>query len=241
MKRLAIAVVGALALGAIGAGITFGQAQPHNGRITVKVTPKKHGTKKKPKNVTLFVDVGSDAPADPSQGYATSSTTIHFDKNLVFGGKYMKSCSKSQVLADYTKCPKGSKVGSGSATGTAVGATDHLQVLAFNGPGGNKIELWVNDNGTLKFTAVIEGTLSSDSGVYGKKLVVPIPSQLQQPVPGVYATLTDFQTTVKGTGSKRRPFVGLKGCPSDKALKFGADFTYTDGTSATPTTTAPCS
>jgi hypothetical protein len=144
------------------------------------------------------------------------------------------------VQADNTKCPRNSKVGSGSATGTALGLTENLTVTAYNGPAGNKLELLVDGTAPLQIHSVIEGKLQSDSGKFGKKLVVAIPDNLQQPAPGAYATLTDFKTAVKGTGTKKRPYIGLAGCTKRK-LNFKSDFVFTDGTTSTATTTAKCS
>jgi hypothetical protein len=165
---------------------------------------------------------------------------VHFDKNLKFGGKNLKSCSSTQVQTNDTKCPKGSKVGSGSATGMALGLTENLTVTAYNGPSGNKLELLVDGQSPLQIHSVIEGKLQKDTGLYGQKLVVAIPETLQQPAPGAFATLTDFKTSVKGTGSKSRPYVGLAGC-TKRQLNFKSDFVFTDDSTSTATTTAKCS
>ena len=171
----------------------------------------------------------------------TKATTVHFDKNLVFNGSKLKSCAKSTVQSDQTKCPSESKVGTGKATGVALGQTENLTVTAFNGPGGNKLELHVVGNAPLVIDSVIEGVLKSDTGKFGKKLVVKIPENLQQPLTGVFATLTDFQVTLKGKGSTKKPYyIGLKGCSGGK-INMKVDLTYTDGTSQSATSTTPCS
>jgi hypothetical protein len=203
------------------------------------VSPTKKGTKTHPANVKLSVElITQPAAGDPA--FATKSTVVHFDKNLKFGGKYLKSCSAAQVLADDTKCPKGSKVGSGSATGTALGLTENLTVTAYNGPTGNKLELLVDGTAPLQIHSVIEGKLLTDSGKFGKKLSVAIPENLQQPAPGAFATLTDFKTVVKGTGTKKRPYIGLAGC-TKKKLNYKTDFVFTDDSTSTATTTSKCS
>ena len=76
------------------------------------------------------------------------------------------------------------------------------------------------------------------TGAYGKKLTVTIPANLQSPLPGQFATLTQFITKVGGT-SKGTPYVGLKGCSGGK-LKFKGDFVFTDGSKQSPTSTATC-
>jgi hypothetical protein len=74
------------------------------------------------------------------------------------------------------------------------------------------------------------------SGAFGRKLVVAIPANLQQPLGGVYATLTSFMTKVGGS-SKGTPYVALKGCSGGK-LKFKGDFVFTDGSKQSPTSIA---
>jgi len=230
-----------MAVAAVTALCAVGIAQAVTPTTTMKasVSPSKKGTAKKPANVKLNVELITQ-PTAGEPAFATRSTVVHFDKNLKFGGKNLKSCSSSQVQADDTKCPKGSKVGSGSATGVALGLTENLTVTAYNGPTGNKLELLVDGQSPLQIHSVIEGKLQKDSGLYGQKLVVAIPETLQQPAPGAFATLTDFKTSVKGTGSKKRPYVGLAGC-AKKTLNYKSDFVFTDGTTSTATTTSKCS
>jgi len=236
MKKVAIAATSALALAV---GITgVSQAVNADQAIDIKVSPAKKGTKKKPKNVKLFVETIT-TPKD-STAFGVTQATIWFDKNLTFNGKAFKNCANAQVRDDETKCAKGSKVGSGSAKGVALGQIENLTVTAWNGPGGNKIELHVVGTAPLQIDEVIEGTLQGGTGKYGKKLVVPIPDKLIHVAPGVTATLTDFQTTVKGTGKKKKPYVGLTGCTA-KTLNFAGDFTYTDNTSQHAEKTVACS
>jgi hypothetical protein len=236
MRKLTLtAGVAAAAIGAVGVA----QAVTPTTSLKTSVSPTKHGTKKKPRNVKLNVELITTP--NPNDGpFATKSTVVHFDKNLKFGGKYVKTCSADKVRSNNTACPKGSKVGSGSATGSALGLTENLTVTAYNGPGGKKLELLVDGTSPLTIHDVIEGKLVSDKGKFGMKLVVAIPDTLQQPAPGAFATLTDFKTSVRGTGSKKRPYVGLAGC-TKKKLNFQADFVFTDDSTSTAKTTAKCS
>jgi hypothetical protein len=237
MKKLAIAATGALALAGIGAGVSSAV----NPDIAIKTTvaPNAHGTKAKPKKTKLVVKL-STTPAAGEPAFAATDTIVHLGSELQFNGKALKQCASSQVLSDDTKCPKGSKVGSGIAAGSALGLTENLKVTAYNGPGGNKLELLVDGSSPLAIHAVIEGILSGDSAPYGKKLSVHIPDNLQQPAPGAYATLTEFDTTILAiTGKKKKPYVGIQAC-KDKQISFGVDYKYTDGTSKSATTTVPC-
>jgi hypothetical protein len=98
--------------------------------------------------------------------------------------------------------------------------------------------LHVTGSKPLKIDSVIVGKLAADSGAFGRKLVVTIPANLQQPLTGLYATLTSFLTTVGGT-AKGTPYVALKGCSGGK-LQFKGDFVFTDGSKQSPTSTASC-
>jgi hypothetical protein len=235
MRKLGLlAAVMAISVGVVGVA----QAVDAQHKLVIKTTPTKAGTKTKPANLKLFTDlITIPAPNDPP--FATKTAVVSFDKNLVFNTSAVKSCSKSQVQSNESQCPAGSKVGSGKATGNALGQTENLTVTAYNG-GNNKLELHVVGSAPLVIDSVIEGKLVSASGKYGKKLTVAVPENLQQPLTGVFATLTDFQVTVKG-GTSKKPFIGLKGCPSNKKLNFQSVLTYTDGTTKTATTTTNCS
>ena len=236
MRKFA-ALAAIAATGVVGV-VGVAQAVDAQHTLKVKTTPGKAGTKKKPANLKLFTDLIT-IPAASDQPFATKTAVVSFDKNIVFNPKAIKSCSTSQVQSDQTKCPKGSKVGSGKATGSALGQTENLTVTAYNGPS-NTLNLHVVGNAPLVIDSVISGKLVNASGKYGKKLTVAVPENLQQPLTGVFATLTDFQVTVKG-GSSKKPYIGLKGCNKNKKLNFQSVLTYTDGTTKTATTTTNCS
>lgn len=239
MRKVALLAVVALSL--VVAGSAYGVNATQG--LKASVSPSKHGTKKKPKGIKLGIETITESPAQSGdQPFATEKAVIHFDKNLVFNGKNLPQCSNAQVQSDDTKCPKGSKVGTGTAQGVALGATENLTVTLYNGPHGNSIELLVNGSSPLQIHSTIEGTLTKDTGLYGYKLTVPIPAGLQQPAPSVFATLTDFNTHTNGTlkGKNKKPYIGLVGCPKTKKLNFAGDFFYTDGTNKTATAQVPC-
>jgi hypothetical protein len=69
--------------------------------------------------------------SDPS--FATRSAVIHLDKNVVLNAANFPSCTESQVRTGGAACAK-AKVGSGKATGLALGLQENLTVRAYNGP-----------------------------------------------------------------------------------------------------------
>jgi hypothetical protein len=141
------------------------------------------------------------------------------------------------VQTNPASCPAGSRIGGGSATAQLnTGQTVTPTIVAYNGPNGNKIFLRVTEP-TFNVNAILDGTLKTDTGKYGRKLDVLIPPNLQN-VGGIIITLTTFKTTVGGT-RKGTPFVGLKGCSGGK-LSYKGDFFYSDNTSKSATKTGTC-
>jgi hypothetical protein len=234
-KKLALALSGALILALGVAGVA--QAVNSKQTVAVKLAHNKAGTAAKPKSVgDLTVDL--KVAVDPSdQPFATSSTVIHFDKNLVFNTAKFPSCTEAQARTGAAACTK-AKIGSGKALGLALGQQENLTITAYNGPKGKSILLHVVGTQPLDINTVIVGQLKPDSGKFGRKLVVAIPSNLQQPLAGVFATLTSFVTKVGGS-AKGTPYVALKGCSGGK-LQFKGDFVFTDGSKQSPTSTTAC-
>ena len=244
MRKLLLGAVVAL----VGAVAVVGVASAMDGQQDIAVTVSKNtaGTKEKPKSVgTLKVTTTTTpGPTSTAGTFTATKAVISFDKNLVFNAGKFKPCKvnlndASGIATIDSKCAS-SKVGSGSAKGEALGQVEPLTVKAYNGPkSGENYKFYLHVTGTapLVIDDVINATLKRASGDYGYKLDVPIPDGLQRPS-GVLATLTEFITSVNGT-SKGVPYIGLKGCSGGK-LKFKGVFTYTDGTSKTATTTAPC-
>jgi hypothetical protein len=236
MRKLPLLFACAIALALGVAGIA--QAVNSKQSMSVKLAKNKAGTAKAPKNIgklTVDLAVAVDQ-TDPA--FATKSTTLFFDKNLVFNSAKFKSCTEVQVRNHAAAC-NAAKVGSGFAQATAAGQQEDLTVTGYNGPKGKSLLLRVEGQAPLAIDSVIVGKLVKGSGAYGKKLVVTIPDNLQQPLTGLYATLTRFVTTVGGT-QKKVPYIALKGCPANKKLQFKGNFVFTDGTKQSPKATAPC-
>jgi len=241
MRRIALLALVAFAAALIPASSAF--AINSTQKFAASVSPAKAGTKKKPTGVTLKVrPYFDDITADAAAPFATQFANVFFDKNLVFNGKSFPSCANLKVLNSASSCPSGAKVGKGTAAGSALGAVENLTVTIYNGPGGNKVELLVDGSSPLAIHSVIEGTLSKQTGQYGWLLKVPVPADLQQPAPSVFATLTNFDTTISASVKKKGkkiPYVGLTGC-TNKKLNFGYTGQYTDSTSQTVGITQAC-
>ncbi len=240
MRRTVLTSIAAFTALAVAA--TPAMAMNSKQSLKASVSPNKAGTSKSPKNVALTVN--PSVAFDPSDApFATKTATIYLDKNLVFNTTKFKSCAAGVVLTNEASCAKGSKVGTGKASGLALGLTENLTVTGYNAPKGKGLNLLVVGSSPLTIRAVLESKLVKGSGAFGKKLIVPIPEGLQQPAPGAFATLTNFLTKISATTTvkgKKVGYVQLKGCPSSKKLKFKGDFGFTNGETQSPTTTAAC-
>lgn len=215
---------------------------------TLKVTIKgKAGTKAKPKAVSLSVLTGTHGTgATPDGTFGTKLAVIHFDKNLKFNNARFPACKLDVVATDASKCPAGSKVGTGSADAKIEPAPGPLAanptIVAYNGPS-NQLFLKLNKGAAdpVDSSGVIPAKLSKDTGKYGRKLTVTIPKAFYNNL-GLRITLTRFLTTVKAT-YKKTPYVTSIGC-TRKKYNFGGDFTFIDGAGATNVekvkTTAKC-
>lgn len=236
MRKVALIV--AVSAMAIGLTATAWAVNADQG-LSVSVSPSKAGTKAKPKSVKLKITT-TTTPKDATP-FATTKAVLYFDKNLKLGGSKFKSCTAAAIQADESTCPKGSKVGSGAAKAKSGNLNiNGITVTAFNGPKGKSLLLHVVYV-PLGIDQVLNAPIGKGTGIYGTKLTVPITAALQQPAPGLYATLTEFLTSVSGkaTDKAKTPYVGLTGCSGGK-LNFKGVFTYTDGTSKEATATAPC-
>jgi len=193
----AVALVAAIVVPALAASTT---GKSHGTVLTASLTPTKSGTLKRPKSTVIHTVFTTPAPASGQQPYATKETIVHLPKGLVLNGAKFKQCSEATLNSSGPNgCPPGSKVGSGSASAQAnIGGPEQLTVTAFNARKGKvqQLLLYVQGTSPLAINSTLVGTVKKDSGKFGYKLDVVIPPSLQQPLTGVYPTLTKFDVSV---------------------------------------------
>jgi hypothetical protein len=230
MRIIALLVsAGALALAA---AIPAFAVTTSNG-VTGKIGPSKGGSKKKPVGHKLFTEV-TTTNDDGSQPPPVRTTILTYGREFDFNGKSFKSCSKKVLdLKGPTACPKGSKVGTGSSD--ALLGTQKLSkipVTAFNGPGGNKIELYVGS----PLQKTIEGVQKGKKGK-PKTITFSVPKEAINPVGNTFSSIIRFGATLKATttvtkkskGKKKKvkvPYVQTSGCGKDDTIPLRAKFIY---------------
>jgi hypothetical protein len=208
-KSFLLAGAAALAIG----GAATASAQAPTSTVTVKVSPTKAGTKKKPKTVKLVLTVKNQLTTQTA-----SKLKITAPSQVTLSTKGFKSCSATKLANNGpSACPKGSQVGpKGVAHAMAGVNTPAPASLAFDVTpfvtGKNKIAFYLKSQGSLNITALANGKIS------GHTLNVEIPSIAQQFPTGVYNGLVDL--TANLTVKRGKGVVKLTGCPSNKKLKF---------------------
>jgi hypothetical protein len=227
LRRIAILGLAIAATLAVAAVAVAQYALPKT-VLTGKVTPTNAGTKKKPKNGTLTmaftVNKESNSTAD--------QIVFLIPKNTKLSGKGFRYCPATQINNDGVQsCPKGSKIGSGTAT-ALVGPRQTQFNFTITIFAASKSEISMLLEGNI--TTALTGVISKAGTPFGQKLTVDIPPQVQQPVPGLYANITSVSakigpakgkpTTKKVKGKKKKfqnYFVGVNGCPKDRVHHMG--------------------
>jgi hypothetical protein len=153
---------------------------------------------------TTFSITDPSAPA-PLQ---LSRTLLRFPKGAVINGRYFPKCRLAVLQSKGPRgCPKGSKLGGGTAKGAAppIVASVNAKVTFFNGPtvGGNP-QLIIYSLPDLGPVLVMSGVLKPDRrGNYGYQLTVDVPPIKTLPS-APDASVTFFDATVRDATVRRR-------------------------------------
>ena len=206
-KTLAVAaaVLGALVL----ASVAFGAVTT---TLNVVPRPNKASTKKKVQPITLEIGISTADPSVP-QPPPLKQVVIRFNKGGVFNGKLFPKCKFAKHQARVKKaCPKGSKVGTGTAQASAKPIIDlvNAKVTIFNGElrGGVQTVLLYNEP-DISSPITVFGTVKKKKRVHGKRKTVKI------------------------------PYIGApKGCPGKWVAE--ANFSFYDGQTSTNVASLPC-
>lgn len=227
-KFFALALTGVLALSLAGVA----NADVNDSTLDLSkfnVSPTKSGTKKKPKAVSLSLGVKGGTKSGTGQPSTSTALKITLPKGINWNGKNWpksKRCSvnKANQRQSASACPKGSKIGSGQTTATALGTIEPIAVQAFVTTGGG-LGLFLRADVPLPIAQMIEGKIN------GQVITVKIPSNIQEPVVGVPSAILNLgfglnaKTKIDG---KTRGIVESTSCSGGKwTLKF--ENVVTDG------------
>ncbi len=180
-----------------------GHAARHHARASAKA--KKGGGERK-------VEGSLDYELTPASSSlpATQTITLFLPGGVRVAGAKMPKCSPAALeKSGPSVCPKGSQIGTGSATGWTLGQLWPLTLTFYNGPGGNLLS-YVTATTPVKIETVVEGhVMKPAGGTYGEEIVATIPSALLEPLPGEPG----------GDGEPARPRERLLGLASQHELR----------------------
>lgn len=206
MRKLLIAAIAALTVVAF-ATVSF--AQTPGATMEVKVSPKNAGTKNKPANSSLRLEVtNGDTKRTMSRLTITSPATV----KLATKGLPRCNAEELEQSGSLSVCPRASRVGKGTASALVGVNTGSASPLTFDvtalvtGPRNLGFYLQGRE---LPVNVLAPGRIS------GRKLTIEVPQSAQQPAPGTYAGLVSLQATMKARKGKNRLFSSI-GCKARK-------------------------
>jgi hypothetical protein len=222
---VAIAALTAMAFTAV----ALAQTPAATRKLTVK--PKKAGTKKKPKNASIELNIVNN---DPKK--TLGSLTIQQPKTFKLSAKGLTKCDEATLESGGpSACPAKSRVGKGTAE-ALVGVTSPTPTpLTFDV---TAVVLGPKDIGFFLAGREIAINVLSPGKLKGNKLTITVPDAAQQPTPGVFAGLKSIQTTLKAKKGKNY-LASTTGCKKKKH-KFTTTLNFVSN-GATPASTVKVS
>jgi hypothetical protein len=212
--------------------------------LKTKLTPKNAGTKKKPKNSKLDLNI-----VNGNTQRTMSDLDIYMPKSLKVSLKGMPSCAPDKIQD--RSCPKSTILGTGEAkakvgvNGPPANVTDLTfdvkAVKTKSQVSGKDMLGFVIDNGAQLF--LTETKLSKASGKYGQKLHIDVP-ELAQRAGTAYNGLVSLHTKL-GKKKGKNKLLATTGCKGKKQ-PFKVVLTFIDNGVTTAgtiekTSTSKCS
>jgi hypothetical protein len=201
-------------------------AQTPAASMKVTIKPKKAGTKKKPKNASIDLNIQNN---DTKR--TLSQLTITSPKTFKLGTTGLTKCNPANLEpggAGPDACPKASKVGKGIAKALVGVTVPNPFPLTFDVTaivtGKNKLVFFLAGR-ELQIQVPSPGTIK------GRKLTIEVPPAAQQPTPGTYAGLVSIHTTLKAKKGKHY-LASTTGCKKHKHA-FSTKLTFANN-GATP-------
>lgn len=232
MRKILIAAVAAITAIAF-ATVALAQGGDPTATMTVKVTPKKAGTKNKPKSGKLNLKIVND-----DTSLTMDDLKISIPPTAAMRLKGFQRCTEEQISA--FECPKSAALGAGIAearqgVNVAVQQALFFKVTPF--PMSSKqigffleqLQKDANNKPTSEVVAggirvVAVGTLSKGRKPYGQVLDIVVPDVAQEFPPGVFNGLVSLQTTL-GKKKGKNKLINLTGCKKGKHT-YGAELHF---------------
>jgi hypothetical protein len=213
------------------AGLTAATAAmaANHARLEGRITPVIRGLPTVPQPAALSLSLGFTGD-DGNQASVLRQAVIQFPYGSRLNGKLFPSCSAAK-LADQGKgaCPKGSRIGGGTAVGTAGDVREEITVNLYNGKGGKTIVFYLQGDNPVVLNVPWESPLQPLSGgMWNFRLTVNVPESLQRIV-GLDVAIQDFSVTVDATrrvNGRKRGYIETLICPPGALVPIRGDFSF---------------
>jgi hypothetical protein len=170
--------------------------------------------------------------------------TIFFPHGPRVNGALFPSCNPSKLERMHGSrraCPKGSRLGGGTARGTAESfesVIETIRVDVYNGPGGRSILFYLRGDNPVSVSGMIKAPFVRLRGNrrWEYKLTMPVPRSLQEIGPDIFPSLITFSVKVGGSvevrqGGRtvRRGYIEVLACPPGALVPVRGEFDFLGG------------
>lgn len=208
---------------------------------SLKVSPAKAGTPKKPKPLELTLRMEGGTKTGTGMPSTSTRLKVQLPSGIVWNGKAWpkkQRCDVNRVNRERSlkSCPKGAIVGKGHVTALAGDGSlvEEIDVTAAVTSAGN-LGLFLDATVPVPIQTMLEGKVSK-TGL----IDVAIPANIQQPALGVRSSIKTLTFTLEGKTKVKGRSMGVvasTGCK--KSWKMKVTNVLTDG-SLTDTASASC-
>ncbi len=232
MRRIALCATTALLVVGACAAVAIADNDGSTVVIDSHVTPVIRQFTPHTSSATLAVNLKfagpNGQPADTLQ-----QVILQFTYGAHLNGNLFPSCSADQIR-NHKRCPKGSKVGSGTALGILGGGTDNpteepITVALYNGPKGKSITFEIKGDAPAVIDVPFDAPLQTfKTGTYNYKLTVNVPDILQI-IAGIPISLDHFNVKVgaaRVVKGHKRGYIETLICPPAALVPISGDFKF---------------
>lgn len=197
-------IVGGALVGALTLAITPTALAQTTLDASLRLSPSKAGTSKKPKPVNLTLGIEGGTQSGTGQPDTTTRLRVQLPKGIKWNGKLWpraKRCSVARANAQGSPsvCPGGSRIGGGHVTALGGNGTvvEEIDLTAFVTTGGG-LGLFLEATQPLPINAMLEGK------VRDRTIDVAIPANIQEPITGVPTGIRTLTFTINGKTTVER-------------------------------------
>jgi hypothetical protein len=197
-----------------------------------------------PQILSLKIDARFSTDVPGELAATVRKATIFFPHGPRVNGALFPSCDPAKLRrlrGSRRACPAGSRLGGGTARGTAESFESVIETLTvdvYNGPGGRSLLFYLRGLNPVAVSGMIVAPLKRLRGnrKWEYKLTMPVPSGLQEIGPDIFASLITFSTKVGGSvqvrqGGRtvRRGFIEVLACPPGALVPVRGVFDFLGG------------